>query len=179
VLKNTQTSYGLVTRILHWTMAILIISIIAVGFYMTNLPTSADKWYIYFMHKSTGLLILALVVCRIIWRFSNVWPPLPEGAPVWKKFAASSSVLLLYCMMLIMALSGFLGSLLGGHDVPFFGLFNVPAMTQNKELSGYLWSVHTTMPYFLAATIALHFLAAMHHHFIVGDNVLRRMWKGW
>ncbi len=178
MLKNTPTTIGLVARLLHWVMSILIISIIAVGFYMTDLPNSEDKWYIFGMHKSIGVLILALVVFRIIWRLVNLWPGPSKEIPKWQEFAANADIFLLYCMMLIMPLSGFLGSLIGGYDVSFFGLFTIKAIAHNKELSGYFWDLHNFVPWLLVAAIAVHFLAAMYHHFIMKDNVLGRMWRG-
>ena len=178
MFKNTEIAYGLGTRIIHWTMALMIITILIVGFYMVGLPKTDYKWDIYGIHKATGTVILVLVLLRILWRLSNVWPLLPDSVPSWQAFLANLNIFFLYCAMLAMPLSGFFGSLLGGHDISFYGLFIIPAIAENNVLSGYLWDIHHILPYFLVASIALHLLAALHHHFILKDNVLRRMWSG-
>lgn len=81
--------------------------------------------------------------------------------------------------MLIMPLSGLLGSITGGHDVSFFGLFDIPALSnQDKVFSNFCWSTHETCAYLLIACVILHISGALYHHFILKDNVLRRMMKG-
>lgn len=163
---------------LHWSMSILIIGLLLVGFYMTNIDKSDFKWYMYDLHKATGTLVLILVVLRIIWRLSNVWPGLPDNMPKWQVLLVHFNIFFLYCMMLIMPVTGFFGSLIGGHDISFYNLFTISAIAQNKELGKRLFEIHEIAPYFLIASIGLHFFAALYHHFIMKDNVLRRMLKG-
>jgi cytochrome b561 len=178
MLKNTQTTIGLLARIIHWAMAIMVISIIGIGFYMTDLPNSDDKWFLYNMHKSTGLLILALLCFRIFWRFTNKWPVLPDNIPHYQKIASRLNIFLLYFLMFTMTISGSLGSLLSNHAISFFGLFTIPAILDNKEISRYLWDLHSIAPWILIAAITLHFIASLYHHLLLKDNVLRRMWLG-
>lgn len=175
MIKNTEMTYGSGTRLLHWTISILIISLLIVGFYMTSLQISDNKWYIYGLHKATGVVILGLVILRIIWRFTNVWPGLPRSVPRWQALVAKINIFFLYCAMLTMPLTGFFGSLLGGHDISFFGFFTIPAIAQDKEAGKWLFEVHDTVAYILVALIGLHFFAALYHHFIMKDNVLKRM----
>jgi cytochrome b561 len=74
MLKNTLQSYGSVTKILHWTIALLIISLLGVGLYMTDMPDGDQKWYIYDVHKEIGMLVLTLVLIRVLWRLTNKNP---------------------------------------------------------------------------------------------------------
>lgn len=178
MLKNTLETYGSGTRLLHWLVAILIISLLIVGFYMTSMEKSELKWYIYGLHKATGTVVLALVSLRIIWRLSNVWPGLPSDTPKWQLWLVRCNISFLYCMMVLMPLTGFLGSLVGGYDISFYGLFTIPAIAQDKEAGKWLFEIHEIAPYFLIASIGLHIFAAFYHHFIMRDNVLRRMLKG-
>ena len=178
MFKNTLITYGIGTRLLHWIMAALIIGLLAIGFYMTNIDKSDSKWYLYSLHKATGTLVLGLIVLRIIWRFSNIWPGLPDNTPKWQANLAHFNIFFLYCMMLLMPITGFFGSIVGGHDISFYGLFTIPAIANDKDTSKLLFEIHEIAPYFLIASIGLHLFAAFYHHFIMKDNVLLRMIKG-
>jgi len=179
MLKNTDTTYGSVARTLHWAMAIIIITLLIVGFYMTSLPPSDDKWYIYGIHKATGLLILMLASIRLVYRLSSIQPPLPKTVPVVQAKLSKLDIIALYCLMFAMPLSGFLGSLTGGHDISFYNIFTIHSFGESyKAISHYFWSIHEICAYLLIACISIHFLGAIYHHFILKDNVLRRMMTG-
>ena len=178
MLKNTNTSYSIITRVLHWTISIMMIVIIACGFYMSDLEPSDDKWALYAAHKATGVVILALVLIRVVNRLMNIVPKLPDTVPTWQVKLSSGNILLLYLTMLLMPLSGLFGSLLGGYDVAVFGLFTIKALEQNKEISAKLWWIHHQCPWLLMFCIALHICGGLYHHFILKDNVLMRMIRG-
>lgn len=179
MIKNTLTSYGIVARLFHWIMAILIITLICVGFYMSTLPYSADKIRIIGMHKAAGIFVLFLVILRIIWRLQNVQPELPKSLPALIAKLAHANIYLLYFLMLAMPMSGFLGSLSGGYPISFFGLLTIPAfVAKNEVLSSFCWLIHESCAWILVFIIAAHIGAGIYHHFIRKDNVLRRMWSG-
>lgn len=136
-------------------------------------------WYIYGIHKATGVLLLALVCMRAIYRLSNIQPALPETIPSFQINIAKINVFALYIMMFIMPLSGLFGSLTGGHDVSLFGIINIPAFTNPDTIfSKWCWSTHETCAYLLIACVVLHICGALYHHFVLKDNVLRRIIKG-
>ncbi|MES2214972.1 MAG: cytochrome b [Pseudomonadota bacterium] len=176
MLKNTETSYGLVAKAMHWVMAALIIALIAIGYYMTSLEPSDDKWYIYTMHKSTGVLFLILILMRIIFLFLSTQPKLQSKAPSWSIALASINVFLLYFLMLAQPLVGFLGSLTAGRDVSFYNIFTIKAFGEYKQISSILWNMHSILPYLLIACIVAHLLGALYHQFFLKDNIMRRMW---
>lgn len=179
MLRNTKDSYGTVAITLHWIIAIMISSLVSVGLYMVDLPANDNKWYIYGIHKAIGVLLLTLVVLRAIYRLSNVQPTLPEKIPSFQINIAKINVFALYVMMFIMPLSGLFGSLTAGHDVSLFGLVNIPAFAdQYKAFAKWCWFTHETCTYLLIASILLHICGALYHHFVLKDNVLRRIIKG-
>lgn len=77
MLKNTSSSYGLIAKLFHWLMGLVIIGMLIVGFYMTSMDPSDDKWQLYFFHKSIGVIALVLVGLRLLWRVINTTLDLP------------------------------------------------------------------------------------------------------
>lgn len=176
MIKNTENKYGSIAKLLHWSIGLLIIGLIGVGFYMTDLPPSDSKWFVYGMHKATGMVVLTLVTIRVLWRYMGSSPDLPDGMPLWQQKAARWTHYALYSMMVIMPLSGMVMSLMTDHPIDMFGLFTIPAIAKEPGiLAGVSYLMHTYVPYILIAIISLHFAAALYHHFVRKDDVLRRM----
>ena len=178
MLKNTESSYGSMTRLLHWVMGIAIIAMLWVGLWMVDLPKDNFKWFVYDTHKATGVVILALLVFRIYWRRTNPAPLLPKGLPRFIEWASHKNILFLYLLMLIMPISGLAMSLMGGHPVSVYGLFTIPALSNGSPISFIGSRVHTVFGYVMIATLILHVSAALVHHFYFKDNVLRRIILG-
>jgi cytochrome b561 len=175
MLKNTENSYGLIARLLHWIIAFSIIGLISVGFFMSSMENSPEKAELYGIHKAFGVIVLSLIVLRIIWRFSNKTVLPADGLPNIIKLAAKSGHFLLYIFMLIMPISGIMMSRLMGYDVSVFGLFTIPALTKDEVLAGFFYKIHTTAIWGFVVIIILHVGAAFYHHFIRKDNTLLRM----
>lgn len=174
--KNTEDRYGFVSFVLHWTMAIIIIGLITVGLYMTRMPISSLKLKLYGFHKEFGLLILALIFIRLAWRLSNITPRLPITLPAWQKLAARSVHFALYIFMLFMPITGWLVTSAAGLPASFFGWFVLPNLIEPNEAHRLLYAeIHKWLAYGLILTIAAHVGAALKHHFINKDNILRRM----
>lgn len=175
-IRNTDATYGVVSKSLHWIIGLAIIGLLAVGLFMVRIEPTPDKWQLYGLHKATGIVVLALVFGRIIWRKINLSPTLPNDMKAIEKIGAHAGHLALYIFMLGMPLSGWAMSSAGGHGVSIYGLFDMPALVgENKDLGRTFNQIHEYMSYALIATIAVHMLAGFYHHFIRKDNVLRRM----
>lgn len=173
-LKNTDTHFGLVAILLHWVMAILIIGLLASGLYMVGLPISLQKLKLYGWHKEYGLLVLGLVIVRLGWRLLNTTPLL--SLPWWERLTAHLVHWAFYGFMLAMPISGWLITSAAGLPASFFNLFTLPNLiAPNKELLPVFEIIHQWLGYALLATIVLHSLAALKHHFINKDDILRRM----
>jgi cytochrome b561 len=192
VLRDTAAGWGLLTRLLHWTMAALVLFMLGLGFYMVQIEDDlVDRYFQTQRHKSFGALVFALAIVRILWRAANrARPAHPPSMPVWQVRAATVSHVLIYVLMAALPLSGWLmasASPLNDPDaVPFqitntiFGLFDLPDpfAKGSQELTDALKLLHLSLAAALAALLAVHALAALKHHFIDRDRVLRQMIRG-
>ena len=178
MLKNTQNSFGSITRILHWLMSPIIICMLCVGFYMSGLENSPGKFELYGLHKSTGMIVLLLALLRILWRFINITPTLPSTVPSWQASGYKIGVIAMYLLMFAMPISGVLLNIYGGHDVSMFGLFTIQAFEKNDQIASLANDVHGIGAWAFVAFITLHSSIALYHHFVDKDRLLMRMVKG-
>lgn len=165
---------------LHWLMALLILGMIAVGLTMANYPIQY-KFIAYNLHKSFGLTVLALSIFRVYWRLWHRPPALPPATPRWQRMGAHATHITLYGLMVGMPLSGWIMvSADAKFPTVFFSLFQVPQFPLPAAYDTH--ATHETFEdahYWLAmgaiALVALHVGAALKHHLINRDDVLRRM----
>lgn len=175
-LKNTSSQYGKLSILLHWLMALFIIGMIAVGFYMESMEDGDAKWTIYGLHKAFGVVVLALVVFRWYWTLSNQKVAAIESYTKMDIGLAHAGKWFLMLLMLIMPASGLAMSIAAGRAVNFFGLFKIPAFAeQNRSLAGMFHDVHVYAAWGLTILISVHFVFALKHHLIDKDNTLNRM----
>ncbi len=173
-LKNTETHFGLISILFHWLMAILLIALLALGLYMVRLPLSIEKLRLYGWHKEWGMLALLLVILRSIWRVSNIIPHLE--IPWWEALAARTVHFAFYVFMFAIPLTGWLMTSSSGLPVSFFGWFVFPDLiSSHTDLIHLFKKTHKWLGYGLIAAIILHVCAALKHHFIDKDDILRRM----
>ncbi|MFJ1267554.1 cytochrome b [Legionella lytica] len=173
-IKNTTTRFGLIAILLHWIIAALLMGLLALGLYMVNLPISLEKLKLYGWHKEFGFLVLFLALFRLIWRLSNTTPEL--ALPWLEQIAARSMHGIFYGFMLAMPITGWLITSAAGLPASFFGLFSLPNLVapDPNKLTLFEW-MHQWLGYALIVAICLHAAAALKHHFINKDDILRRM----
>jgi cytochrome b561 len=179
MLRNTTTHWGVIARSLHWLIAGLIISQFILGPLAESWRLSPTKLDLFVWHKSIGILILALVLLRFLWRLLNPTPALPADLPRWEQFAARVSHILLYLLMFLLPISGWLIN--SAANIPFkvFWLFPLPDLVQkNKELKELAETLHLALVIGLVLILMVHVGAALRHHFIRKNNVLRGMLLG-
>nr|WP_241773633.1 cytochrome b/b6 domain-containing protein [Rickettsia asembonensis] len=177
LLTNTENSYGLIAKLFHWLMSIIVIVMLIVGFSMDNFIEPPLKWQLYGIHEATGIVVLSLVIIRLLWKFYNANVLLPEDMPNWQKKAANININLLYLLMLLMPISGFFMTILSNHHIDFYGLFTINSFAQDLQFAKIFKKIHKKVALLFTALIILHILAALYHHFIRKDNVLKRMWN--
>lgn len=168
--------YTTIARILHWAIALLVVVQFNLGWWMQSIPKAppgarADAFN---MHKSIGLVILVLMALRILWRARTSPPPWPAMSS-WKVALAKANHALLYAILVVLPLSGYLGSVFSGFPVKFFGLA-LPrwgaALPAAKESMS---DAHLVATWMLAAAVALHLGGAIHHAVVTGGSLLGRM----
>jgi cytochrome b561 len=178
-LSTQITRYGGVAQLFHWLIAALIFVMLGLGYYMEDLPLGTEKLELYGIHKSTGLTIALLAALRLLWRLFHPPPPLPASMPPWERKAAVAVHWLLYLMLFVQPLVGFLQSNAANFPVVLWGMVPLPPLIGPDEpLSLTLIGVHTVGGNFLAVLVILHIAAALRHHFVLKDDVLRRMLPG-
>jgi cytochrome b561 len=164
--------------LLHWLIALLIVCGFCVGLYMTGLKFSPTKLSLYSYHKWIGVTVFTLAVLRLLWRLTHQPPPLPEDMPAWQRSAAGALHLLLYLLILIIPLTGWLYSSAAGVPTVPFGIaaLQLPDLLErNKETADSLRFLHMTLNYSMATLVAMHVLAALKHQFLDKDGLLSRM----
>ena len=130
-------AYGPVARAVHWAVAALAVAVVALGWAMTGASRGGDlREVLLSLHRSVGVLILALMVFRVFWRLTHPPPPLPAGFPRLEAAAAHADHALLYIVFLVMPLTGLLNAAAAGHPVSVFGLFAIPPLLPGGPASG-------------------------------------------
>lgn len=176
MLRNDHARYGIVAQVLHWLIAALIVVMFGLGWYMSDLPLGQRKFELYQLHKSLGITILALAVVRLLWRLFNPAPPLPAHLKPWERTAAHLNHALLYAMLFVQPMIGFLQSNAANFPVVWWGTVRLPTVIGSDEaLADRLLEVHVWNSRLLLALVLIHAGAALRHHFILKDDVLRRM----
>jgi cytochrome b561 len=161
----------------HWAIAALVIFNLVVGLFHDVMPRS---WGVMPIHKSVGMAVLLLTLGRIGWRLAHKPPHLPEPFPAWEKAAAHTVHFLLYALLLILPLTGWL---MGSNPekprpVNWFGLFEIPVLPATPAIAHNAHDAHGLLGYLMTALVLIHVAAALRHHFLLRDNVLARMAPG-
>ena len=188
-VRNSAARFGIVAQSLHWLIAALIV----VQYVLISYAEAAEEarkthplaaleqlaWLA--RHKSVGLTIFALAVVRLGWRFFSSPPPWPPAMPRWQVLFARATHYAFYALLFAMPLSGWLMSSAGNHPVSYFNLFQLPDLVApSKPLEHFLKEFHELAFDTLFALAIVHIVAALKHHFIDRDDVLKRMlpWSG-
>ncbi len=191
-VRNTDTGWGWPARLLHWVMALMILTLLGIGTYMSEIETDlVHQFQMVQTHKSFGFTVFVLALLRLLWRWRNpVTPELPAAMPGWQKTASHASHGLLYILMLWLPLSGWLMASAsplnnpGAYPVQIknkvFGLFEMPDPFANgtEALANVFHTAHAGGALLLALILVVHAGAALKHHFVERDTILRRMIRG-
>lgn len=174
-VKNTATAYGWPAKALHWIMALLVIGLFALGYWMRTLGYY-DPWYQRApeLHKSLGVILAALLLLRIVWRLLNQQPPALGGNALEHVIAAVTH-LAFYILLIGMAISGYLFATGDGKPLSFFGLFDIAPLINSKPLADRAGEIHWWLAYSVIGLALLHIAGALKHHFVDKDDTLRRM----
>lgn len=168
--------YSATAMALHWLLAVLLASMIGVGWYMVSIEDEPGSGQFFTLHKSVGLVVLALVIWRLTWRLTHPPAPLPASVPTWQKRTAKASHGLLYAAMIAMPLLGLTGASFSKNGIEFFGLAIPRALAPNHDLAEIFFTAHSVVAWILVALIGLHVLAALKHLLSDRDGVFQRMW---
>jgi Cytochrome B561 len=185
IVGHSTHRYGSVAILLHWTIAAIILGMLALGVVMTELsPGNRLKFVLYQWHKSFGVLVFLLSLVRLGWRLAHPPPPWPPTMAGWERLAAATTHGLFYALTLGLPLSGWMLVSASPWNIPTvpFGLFTLPHLSpladhpDKRALADAFAHVHTAGALGIALLLVVHVAAALRHHLILGDDVLTRMW---
>lgn len=169
--------YGKMAVLLHWSIAVLIAVLLGLGWTMMAIEDDpGSKWY-FDLHKSLGLLVLALIVLRIVWRLTHRPAPLPATLPRWQVKLSQWTQGALYLAMLAMPVLGLVGASFSKKGVAFFGIPLPSWAAPNHDTAEQFFGLHGTLAWVLVALIALHAIGGLKHLWVDKDTVFQRM--GW
>lgn len=171
---KTETPFPLALRVLHWLMAALILSMLAIGFAMVT--SLVDFNLLVSIHRPLGILILCLALLRLVIRFATGIPPLPQAMPAWQKHIAHASHVLLYSLMIAMPLVGWAMLSAAAYPIVLFGPLQLPPiLPHDVAVYAVLRTIHTVLAYLLFATILCHACAGLLHALVFRDGVFASM----
>ena len=176
-LTNTTTEYGLLTRILHWCVALLMSVLIGLGWWMVSL-SYYDPWYhdATQWHKALGMFVLFIASAKVLWSMLNHTVLLGANLKAWERVAARATHLLLLLLMVLIPSTGYVVSTSAGDGIMIFSWTEVPAMFAiNTAVRDWAITIHYWSAYGLALFALLHAAAAIKHQFVDRDGTLRRM----
>lgn len=176
-LRNTASRFGAVAILLHWLVAIAVFGLFGLGFWMVDL-TYYDDWYRTGpdIHRSLGILLMMAMVLRLGWRLGNPIPRPLASHHRLEVLAARGAHLLMYLLIFVAMISGYLISTADGSSISVFDWFEVPSVTGRiRGMEDTAGVVHYWATWALVVLAGIHGLAAIKHHLIDRDDTLRRM----
>ena len=180
--------YTRTAMVLHWLVALLILSNVILIYLVEYVPDERVRWVID-THKSTGITVLGLAILRLLWRFAHKPPELPGSYARWERRASSVAHGLLYSLIFIIPLSGWLHDSAWKNAAAFplklYGLVPWPRIgwimemdpATRLQLHGAFGALHEYAGYVLFALLALHIAGALKHQFVDKQKQLQRMWS--
>lgn len=178
LIRDNERGYGLVSRLVHWLMALAIFGLFGLGIWMVGL----DYYSPYYhsapdLHRSLGIVVGMALVFRLVWRLVNVKPSDDELKP-FERIAAKALHWAFYPLILLVVLSGYLISSSDGRSIDVFGVFSVPSVLLDKSLTDTAGFVHEIVAYVVIALAILHSAASLKHHIWDRSDILKRMISG-
>lgn len=194
MLRNDAVGWGLVSRSLHWLIALMIAVQVPLGFWMNSvydqlIATGSKDFSLLLdisrLHHTNGFLILILTTLRLGWRAANPTPDMPAGLAAYQRFLARLTHVFLYGLLLAFPLSGWatLSAYEGQFPIYFFGIEAMPRLVP-QAVDGshapyeFYAEIHEACWKIGAGVLALHVAGAVWHEFVRRDHILRRMWRG-
>lgn len=178
--RNTPYSYGLVAQALHWLVVAGVLLQFAWAWRIDEAESIRREFALVNQHKSIGMTVLLLASVRLLWRAFDRPPLLPAAMPGLERYAATTAHWLLYALIFAIPLSGWAYTSAAGYGAEFFGLVEIPDLVADSErLEELFEEVHEALVWTLAGLAGLHAAAALRHHFLLRDDVLKRMVPFW
>jgi cytochrome b561 len=175
---NSADSYGLVNKHFHWIMAVIIIFNFILALILDDFPKGPMRSFLFSIHKSTGILVIILLIPRLLWRLVNTVPVSLGNVKTLNKLSKYVHYFF-YFILLVVVLSGWTYSSARSGPFEVFGLFTAPALIENNQVvASIAKEIHGISVYIFITVLGIHVLASLLHHYIFKDKTLKRMWYG-
>lgn len=177
-MLNSATRFGWISRLIHWAMAVLILSLLVLGTELASIQPGLANLWLYGLHKTMGLIALGLVALRLVWHRISP-PPAPLGPPkAWETRAAKAVHHLTYALLVLIPLSGWVYASATGLDILFADRWVIPPIAPVSEAwENGAFLAHSVLTKLLMAVLVLHVGGALRRA-ILRDGTLRRMTLG-
>ena len=175
-MTPTSSGYTGTAKALHWLIVLLLIAQFIFAWIMPEIRRDTPVTTLISLHFTFGIIILAVAIVRLGWRLTHREPPPEDGLPPWQTFSARIVHYLLYALLFVVPILGWMDASRRGMPVMMFGL-ELPQLVATRA-AGWGWTgdVHGLMSnYLMLALVGLHVVAALYHHFVRHDGVLKRM----
>ncbi len=175
-MTPTSSGYTGTAKALHWLIVLLLIAQFIFAWIMPEIRRDTPVTTLISLHFTFGIIILAVAIVRLGWRLTHREPPPEDGLPPWQTFSARIVHYLLYALLFVVPILGWMDASRRGMPVVMFGL-ELPQLVATRA-AGWGWTgdVHGLMSnYLMLALVGLHVVAALYHHFVRHDGVLKRM----
>ncbi len=173
---NTSSHWGLASRLLHWFSAVAIFFMFGLGITMINMRLSPMKLEMFIVHKSIGMTLLLIIIVRVLWRLLNPAPNPSKTLSLTQRKIVFLGQIFMYALLFCIPMSGWIINSAANFPLQWFGLFEVPVITapdimiQDNAKTAHLFLVCT-----LGFVVTLHIVAALRHHWILKNDILKRM----
>ncbi len=178
MLRDDEQGFGVITRALHWGVALAILGLFVLGYWMVGLNytsayyTAAPAW-----HEAIGIAVFVAMVARLGWRFSSVKPS-SDHLTRFERVASTVTHWALYGLIFAVLISGYVISTADGRSIDFFWGLEIPSLVKMPGIENLSGKIHRILSYVTIALAGLHTAAALKHHFVDRDPTLTRMWRG-
>ena len=169
--------YGTVTRLFHWVTAVLVAVQVGAGIAMTTEAIAALNDALFILHKGLGCVFLPLMGLRLAWKLAHPVAPLPPGTPAPQRRLAALTHNALYALLFILPVSGYVRTVGDGYPIEMLDALGIPPLVSGiPDVARVMMVIHAAAAYLLAALVAAHLAAAVHHGLSERDGVLARIW---
>lgn len=177
-MRQQASKYSTIAIAIHWLMAGVVFALIAIGWFMVDLPPGPDRSHYFALHKSLGLTAFLLLLLRVGWRWGHRPPELPGTIPLWQRGLAHVVHLAFYALLIMQPLSGYLSSSFSGYKTRLFGMPLPHWGWRDAPLNEFFTEIHVMCSIALVVLIAVHLLGAL-THVLTGESALLRRILPW
>ncbi|MEI2386280.1 cytochrome b [Breoghania sp. JC706] len=178
-MQTDEVAYGATARSFHWVTAALVLTMIPAGIAMGNVPSGALQNFLFDFHRSCGVVLFVITAGRLLWRLKSPPAPIIEDIPALQRLVAHIVHVLLYVLLLVQPIIGWIGTSAFGAPITVFWLFVLPPVVgKDKAMADTFFELHETLGLAMAALVLMHIAGALYHHYIRRDRTLMRMVTG-